>query len=68
MQTLEKYKKKNKKINTIFNINNNKINEINEDYKNRSFGEVMGQINLDLEKLFKKYRPDSDEDKKKKEN
>ena len=53
---MEKYKKKNKKINTIFNINNNKINEINEDYKNRSFGEVMGQINLDLEKLFKKYR------------
>lgn len=60
----EKNTKKRKKINTLFNIYNLKY-EINKDYKNKNFMDVIGEINLDLEKLFRKYRPDSDEKSKK---
>ena len=62
---IEKNYIKRKKINTVFNINNNNENKIIYDYKNRNFNDVMGQINFDLEKLFRKYRPDSDEKNKK---
>ena len=48
----------------MFNVGNN--NKINYDYKNRNFNDVIGMVNLDLEKLFKKYRPDSKESKKRK--
>ena len=61
---IEKSKIKKKKINTMFNVGNN--NKINYDYKNRNFNDVIGMVNLDLEKLFKKYRPDSKESKKRK--
>ena len=61
---LEKNAKKRKKINTVFNIYNSKY-EINKDYKSKNFKDVIGEINLDLEKLFRKYRPDSDEKSKK---
>ena len=54
---IEKNAIKKKKINTVFNIGNKQ--RINYDYKNRDFNDVIGQINLDLEKLFRKYRPDS---------
>ena len=62
---IEKSKIKKKKINTMFNVGNNN-NKINYDYKNRNFNDVIGMVNLDLEKLFKKYRPDSKESKKRK--
>ena len=61
---MEKNAKIRKKINTVFNIYNSKY-EINKDYKNKNFKDVIGEINLDLEKLFRKYRPDSDEKSKK---
>ena len=61
----EKNKIKKKKINTVFNVGNNK-DKINYEYKNRDFNDVIGLVNLDMEKLFKKYRPDSKESKKRK--
>ena len=61
----EKNVVKKKKVNTIFNVGYKKKG-INYDYKQRDFGDVIGQINLDLEKLFKKYRPDSSGSKEKK--
>ena len=63
---IEKNYIKRKKINTVFNINiEGNGNKIIYDYKNKNFNDVMGQINLDLGKLFRKYRPDSDEKNKK---
>ena len=64
---LEKNRIIKKKINTVFNMGNNE-NKIIYDYKNRDFGDVMGQINLDMEKLFRKYRPDSGGKNQKSEN
>jgi signal recognition particle receptor subunit beta len=51
-----------KKINTIFSVGkiNGKIHENDEEYNNQSFNDVIAKVNLDMIKLFKKYRPDSD--------
>ena len=66
---LPERKKQKQKINYIYNIGNNinkKYQEDNdsfnyeekkEEFKN--FDYIIGNVNLDLEKLFEKYRPDS---------
>ena len=66
------------KPNYIYNIGNNinkKFQEDNESFnfeekkeEMQSFNNVIGNVNLDLEKLFKKYRPDSGSIKNKKNN
>ena len=71
-------KKIKQKPNYIYNIRNNinkkfqednasfNFEEIKEEMK--SFNNVIGNVNLDLEKLFQKYRPDSSSPKNKKNN
>ena len=65
---MEKNQIKKKKINTLFSVGkiNEKIHENDEEYLKQSFNDVIGNVNLDMEKLFKKYRPDSDKKSNKK--
>lgn len=64
----EKRRSKNKP-NYIYNIGNNSKKKFQEDNESfnyekkkeelKDFNNVIGEVNLDLEKLFEKYRPDS---------
>ena len=66
---LPEKKKTKPKPNYIYNIGNNKKYQEDNDNFNydieekkdelQSFNNVIGNVNLDLEKLFEKYRPDS---------
>ena len=57
-----KEKEKNKYIYNIGNNNNKYKGDLNLEEKKeelQSFNNVIGNVNIDLEKLFKKYRPES---------